>query len=381
MKNITMSVFSDLAQDFVEATSSLVRGRTINLMDTKGMIIASTEHGRIGDFHQGAKEAIETGRPVRIAKADLPKYKGAKEGYNMPIFQNGQVIGVVGVYGQEEEVQDVANLLRVYVTQSFKQQVIARRQVMEGELRSQLLDLYLLGNPDSQENIEQLSDVLSCHLCFPVTVIVLKTTAPSGISGIYDILRQYFGNDEVFSRNDIYGAKDNIFILIRSFTGSKRPDHFEDIAANLCRGKNELRMVISDSCANAGEIVEGYKEAKALLSLSGDGIDRLSEARAKSKLYLGKLLQHGGSHYIQQLNRTLRNEVSAQQEQTLLENAKTYFLMDGSVSQAAQALQIHRNTLLYRLNRLYEILGLNDVAPFERELFIRMLIAFRAEEG
>ena len=268
MKNITMSVFSDLAQDFVEATSSLVRGRTINLMDTNGMIIASTEHGRIGNFHQGAKEAIETGRPVRIAKADLPKYKGAKEGYNMPIFQNGQVIGVVGVYGQEEEVQDVANLLRVYVTQSFKQQVIARRQVMEGELRSQLLDLYLLGNPDSQENIEQLSDVLSCHLCFPVTVIVLKTTAPSGISGIYDILRQYFGNDEVFSRNDIYGAKDNIFILIRSFTGSKRPDHFEDIAANLCRGKKELRMVISDSCANAGEIVEGYKEAKALLSLS-----------------------------------------------------------------------------------------------------------------
>lgn len=381
MKNITMSVFSDLAQDFVEATSSLVRGRTINLMDTNGMIIASTEHSRIGNFHQGAKEAIETGRPVRIAKADLPKYKGAKEGYNMPIFQNGQVIGVVGVYGQEEEVQDVANLLRVYVTQSFKQQVIARRQVMEGELRSQLLDLYLLGNPDSQENIEQLSDVLSCHLCFPVTVIVLKTTAPSGISGIYDILRQYFGNDEVFSRNDIYGAKDNIFILIRSFTGSKRPDHFEDIAANLCRGKKELRMVISDSCANAGEIVEGYKEAKALLSLSGGGIERLSEARAKSKLYLGKLLQHGGSHYIQQLNRTLRNEVSAQQEQTLLENAKTYFLMDGSVSQAAQALQIHRNTLLYRLNRLYEILGLNDVAPFERELFIRMLIAFRAEEG
>lgn len=38
-----MLEFSSMAQDFVEATSSLVGGRTINIMDREGTIIASTE--------------------------------------------------------------------------------------------------------------------------------------------------------------------------------------------------------------------------------------------------------------------------------------------------------------------------------------------------
>ena len=44
-----MSEFAKLAQDFVEATSLLVGQRTINIMDQKGIIIASTEKHRIGD--------------------------------------------------------------------------------------------------------------------------------------------------------------------------------------------------------------------------------------------------------------------------------------------------------------------------------------------
>ena len=63
-----MSEFAKLAQDFVEATSLLVGQRTINIMDQKGIIIASTEKHRIGDFHQGASEVLATGKPVRIKK-------------------------------------------------------------------------------------------------------------------------------------------------------------------------------------------------------------------------------------------------------------------------------------------------------------------------
>lgn len=114
-----MSEFAKLAQDFVEATSLLVGQRTINIMDQKGIIIASTEKHRIGDFHQGAAEVLETGKPVLIKIEDLPRYPGTKEGYNMPIFLNDEIIGVVGIFGCEEEVQSIANLLRVYVTQSF----------------------------------------------------------------------------------------------------------------------------------------------------------------------------------------------------------------------------------------------------------------------
>lgn len=53
-----MKEIATMAQDFVEATSALVGHRTINIMDTNAMIIASTEKNRIGTFHQGAAEVL-----------------------------------------------------------------------------------------------------------------------------------------------------------------------------------------------------------------------------------------------------------------------------------------------------------------------------------
>ena len=61
-----MSDFAKLAQDFVEATSLLVGQRTINIMDQKGIIIASTEKHRIGDFHQGASDVKKRCRALPI---------------------------------------------------------------------------------------------------------------------------------------------------------------------------------------------------------------------------------------------------------------------------------------------------------------------------
>ena len=42
-----------LAREMVEAVSGMVEGRTINLMDTKGIIVASSDPARVGSFHQG----------------------------------------------------------------------------------------------------------------------------------------------------------------------------------------------------------------------------------------------------------------------------------------------------------------------------------------
>lgn len=81
-----MLEFSSMAQDFVEATSSLVGGRTINIMDREGTIIASTEQERIGTFHQGAAEVIATGKPVLIETKDLPGIPEQRRAITCPSF-------------------------------------------------------------------------------------------------------------------------------------------------------------------------------------------------------------------------------------------------------------------------------------------------------
>lgn len=69
-----MKEIATMAQDFVEATSALVGHRTINIMDTNAIIVASTEKNRIGTFHQGAAEVLATGKPVLVRKENLAAY-------------------------------------------------------------------------------------------------------------------------------------------------------------------------------------------------------------------------------------------------------------------------------------------------------------------
>ena len=78
-------LLESLAKELVRVTSELVGGRTINIMNTEGYIIASTEPERIGTFHQGALEAVRTGKAVNIQRSELANYPGAKEGCNMSL--------------------------------------------------------------------------------------------------------------------------------------------------------------------------------------------------------------------------------------------------------------------------------------------------------
>ena len=213
-----MSEFAKLAQDFVEATSLLVGQRTINIMDQKGIIIASTEKHRIGDFHQGAAEVLETGKPVLIKIEDLPRYPGTKEGYNMPIFLNDEIIGVVGIFGCEEEVQSIANLLRVYVTQSFSQFQMTQKQNLEAELRNQLLRLLLFGGESQKEMIAKLCGMLNLQLEYPVRIVLLYERARErNMKHLLDysqLIQNLIWKNVLDRRRDVFGIQNADYVIL-----------------------------------------------------------------------------------------------------------------------------------------------------------------------
>ena len=222
-----MREFAKLAQDFVEATSLLVGQRTINIMDQKGIIIASTEKHRIGDFHQGAAEVLETGKPVLIKKEDLSRYPGTKEGYNMPIFLNDEIIGVVGIFGCEEEVQSIANLLRVYVTQNFSQLQMTQKQNLEAELRNQLLRLLLFGGESQKEMIAKLCGMLNLQLEFPIRIILLYERAEErNMKHLLDysqLIQNLIWKNVLDRRRDVFGIQNADYVILLGGSGRFQP--------------------------------------------------------------------------------------------------------------------------------------------------------------
>lgn len=377
-----MSEFAKLAQDFVEATSLLVGQRTINIMDQKGIIIASTEKHRIGDFHQGASEVLATGKPVRIKKEDLPRYPGTKEGYNMPIFLNDEIIGVVGIFGCEEEVQSIANLLRVYVTQSFSQLQMTQKQNLEAELRNQLLRLLLFGGKSQKEMITKLCGMLDLQLEFPVWIILLyERAAERNMKHLLDyhqFIQNLIWKNVLDRRRDVFGIQNADYVILLGGSGEllETRKRLDKLLQEIER-EAVWNAAVSSPCRNMEEVSEGMKEVSVLRNRRGGMIQNLEEHTCRMQYLMGRFTVQDGARTVVRMLRRLEDEHGEKQAEQLLQTAQVYYEYGGSVAKAAEKLNLHKNTLLYRMKQLYQTLELEQDTVFVREFFIRMLLEYR----
>ncbi len=377
-----MSEFAKLAQDFVEATSLLVGQRTINIMDQKGIIIASTEKHRIGDFHQGASEVLATGKPVRIKKEDLPRYPGTKEGYNMPIFLNDEIIGVVGIFGCEEEVQSIANLLRVYVTQSFSQLQMTQKQNLEAELRNQLLRLLLFGGKSQKEMITKLCGMLNLQLEFPLRIILLyERAAERNMKHLLDyhqFIQNLIWKNVLDRRCDVFGIQNADYVILLGESGEllETRKRLDKLLQEIER-EAVWDAAVSSLCRNMEEVSEGMKEVSVLRNRRGGMIQNLEEHTCRMQYLMGRFTVQDGARTAVQMLRRLEDQHGEKQAEQLLQTAQVYYEYGGSVAKAAEKLNLHKNTLLYRMKQLYQTLELEQDTVFVREFFIRMLLEYR----
>ena len=376
-----MSEFAKLAQDFVEATSLLVGQRTINIMDQKGIIIASTEKHRIGDFHQGAAEVLETGKPVLIKIEDLPRYPGTKEGYNMPIFLNDEIIGVVGIFGCEEEVQSIANLLRVYVTQSFSQFQMTQKQNLEAELRNQLLRLLLFGGESQKEMIAKLCGMLNLQLEYPIRIVLLYERARErNMKHLLDysqLIQNLIWKNVLDRRRDVFGIQNADYVILLGGGESPEMQKRLDKLLHEIEAEDVLNAAVSSPCRNLEEISAGMREVSVLRNRKGGTIQNLEEHSCRMQYLLGSMTVQEGARTAARMLRRLKEQHGENQAEQLLRTARVYYECGGSVARAAEQLNLHKNTLLYRMKQLYQTFEMEQDSAFVREFFIRMLLEYR----
>lgn len=376
-----MSEFAKLAQDFVEATSLLVGQRTINIMDQKGIIIASTEKHRIGDFHQGAAEVLETGKPVLIKIEDLPRYPGTKEGYNMPIFLNDEIIGVVGIFGCEEEVQSIANLLRVYVTQSFSQFQMTQKQNLEAELRNQLLRLLLFGGESQKEMIAKLCGMLNLQLEYPIRIVLLYERARErNMKHLLDysqLIQNLIWKNVLDRRRDVFGIQNADYVILLGGGESPEMQKRLDKLLHEIEAEDVWNAAVSSPCRNLEEISAGMREVSVLRNRKGGTIQNLEEHSCRMQYLLGSMTVQEGARTAARMLRRLKEQHGENQAEQFLRTARVYYECGGSVARAAEQLNLHKNTLLYRMKQLYQTFEMEQDSAFVREFFIRMLLEYR----
>ena len=369
-------LLEDLANEIVSFTSELVGGRTINVMNTDGIIIASTEKHRIGSFHQGALEAASTGKTVAIRADQLAQYPGAKQGYNMPLRVNGSVIGVVGIFGNPPEVENLAKLVEAYVTKCYQLEAMMIPRLAEGEFRSRLLHDLLTGEERSLSHAQILLQSLRVDLKPPFGVGLFSSAEGKDIPGFPErAMRLLQEKDVVSAEHGVAGIERDKVILIGDM---KRLRSLSSLAEE---NSEWLRLALGGACESIGELRRSYEEAVALELIAGKPFSTMESVADRCACQLCRAAA-AESVFLDELEAKLYDAFRPGEIGSILRTMEVYYASDRSASQAAEQLYMHKNTLQYRVNRVLRCLGLLEYSEFQREYLMRLLIIrYKQKQG
>lgn len=363
-------LLESLAKELVTLTSDLVGGRTVNIMDTGGIIVASTEAARVGTFHQGAYEAVQTGREVNIRRDQLDKYPGAKEGCNMPLRVNGSIIGAVGLYGDPTEIRYLAHLLELYVAKYFQLEAMASPKLSEGELRSRILSGLLFPTESTKANTAALMRSQRITLTPPLVAGVLSNYSGTSLSLPQDQPLLSAVEQHLDPRRDLWGIVNDRLVMVLSVR--ERP-FGEELIKAIPELLEKRRLSFSAPWNALSDIPFAYEQALALDTTASGSFNDMTEVSVRCQYFLSRTAGMEAA-FLEELRKKALEIFQMKEYLVLLQTAQCYYEHSRSVTQAAQALFVHKNTLQYRMRRLLQVLDLTRCSDFRQEYLIRLLI-------
>lgn len=147
-----MILSGDLANHFIDKITSYSK-YNINIMNAQGIIIAaSMEKNRIGSFHEVAYKMIQEHIPELITEPGPHHYLGTKYGMNVLLQYGHETIGVVGMTGIPAEVEPLIRMVKLSLETMIEYETQSSFMLQRKNQRLKFMNTLLFS-----ENEEELS--------------------------------------------------------------------------------------------------------------------------------------------------------------------------------------------------------------------------------
>lgn len=374
-----MVITEEMAQKIV-ATILPVVHRNVNIMNRDGIIIGTGHANRLKTFHKGALDAVLSGSAIEIYPDEISCYPGALQGVNLPILLEGQIVGVVGVFGVPDEVRDTAHMVKL-VTELILEQELSQREVQaRSRLRDQFLEVALNhSGHDVPPKVLRLARTMGVNLegrhC--VCIADLKpfreqVLSESGVTGLLmerigETIESQLLQQGLVQPNDMLSLRDEQLIILREIANRDEPCvtvpawllQVQAVLSRMCEG--------AISCA-AGGVAYNAAEYPASLAQARFCLARCSPQRPSRSIFDRELLvrylaSQAASGPAAMVLRSYRNrfETVAQERAYLRETLSALLAGNLDAGRSAEQLGIHRNSLAYRQQRIRDELDLDPV--------------------
>lgn len=383
MKNDSFRVTFDSLDEFADIVSEILQC-PITIEDVNHRLLAYSTHdertdpARIGTimgrrvpekvinnlWKEGIiPDLLKNREPIRVKKRDDI---GLGDRVAISIWNKEDVLGFIWALEIEKSLteQDCL-LLKKYaeVVKSKLLQLQARKN--QKEERSQeffwkLLTNHMQVNTEIMENFYLLQ--ITPASLFTVSVFRFE----QGITNEKEKQISYLLKTSQHLKVLLYTIDRNQLILLTSLDNVKRPSHeinnfIETFVYNMEKryGIKSIKPAFSSVYSDYQKISKAYKETLTVLSIKEKFPSDTTNIHSYQNLGIYQLIdllleQRKDEEYENQALQKL-DEYDQKYNCNLIETLETYLNKDSNVGEVAKALNIHANTLSYRLKRIYEI--------------------------
>lgn len=327
--------------------------KTIGVVDESHTIIACSELGRIGETMpiSGAHPTdvfVSNGYSFKaLSAAHGPNYIAFVEGDDVLDAKYAGVLAVAfsNIKYYYDEKYDRSNFIKNIILDN----------ILPGDIYLKARELYFN------------SDVLR-------TVILIRTVESNDVS-VYDILQNLFPDK---TKDFVININETDIALVKETKPSIEPKHIENLASTIAdtvSGEFYTHVVIGigTTVDNLKDLARSFKEAQTALEV-GKVFDTEKTIVSYDSLGIARLIYQLPTTLCETFLKEVfkRGSIENLDQETLF-TIQRFFENNLNVSETSRKLFVHRNTLVYRLEKIKKITGL-DLREFDHAIIFKIAL-------
>ena len=332
-----------------------VIGRNIGVIDDNGIIVAASENGKIGESRQRIKEELSYSSSFIVA-----------DGYTYRFINSqGKADCIAFVEGEDLHASKMAEILAISLgnikslyDEKYDKVSFVKNIILDNILPS---DIYI------KSNELHFSEEFRA-------VLVVKFQGPCPVPP-YEIIQSLISDK---TKDYVIGISEQDIVIIKEVTAQTTAADMEDFARDMIatitkEHQVKLLVGISSIVENLKDLARAYKEARISLEV-GKVFDIEKPIMCYENLGIGRL--------IYQLPTTLceiflsevfkKGSLESLDRETLM-TVQSFFENNLNVSETSRKLFVHRNTLVYRLEKIRKLTGL-DLREFDHAVTFKVAL-------
>lgn len=272
-----------------------------------------------------------------------------------------------GVYCTEDHpgASDILRMLRILIHDDEN----ITPQTTEDAIRQ------LLSEEINEDEKQRLIGKFGLRLTGCFRLIVFKAEEGRRSENAYDELLPIFPLEE---RDITVRINNREFVLIRDCGKDETADDLVEYCLALCdtaesEADIRLKAGISASVASPLEFCKAYSQGQEAIEVA-TRFSRIGPVWIYEKLLLEQFLNDiPASVYEEMKARVMTDEVRKLLTGEMLETVNMFFKCDLNLSDTARQMFVHRNTLMYRLDKIQKVTGL-DLRRFYDAVVFRIIM-------